>query len=86
MHVEFRQIQDAKPYVEGFIYPQASLLALDYAEVLAVDPRVHELRLRHELPKLLLVRDQLNGDAPLLILLLFAKHTSSRERTGYATM
>ena len=47
VHVEFRQLQDTKPYVEGFIDPQASLLALDCAEVLAVDPRVHELRLRH---------------------------------------
>ena len=48
--LEFRQLQDAKPYVKGLIDPQASLLALDYAEVLAVDPRVHELRLGHQLP------------------------------------
>ena len=58
VHVEFRQLQDTKPYVEGFIDPQASLLALDYAEVLAVDPRIHELRLRHQPPELLLVRNQ----------------------------
>ncbi len=40
VHVEFRQLQDAKPYVEGFIDPEASLLALDCAQVLAVDPRI----------------------------------------------
>ena len=60
VHVEFRQLQYTKPNVEGFIDPQASLLTLDCAEVLAVDPRVHELRLGHQLPELLLVRDQLD--------------------------
>ena len=75
IHVEFRQLQDAEPYVEGFIDPQESLLALDCAEVLAVDPRVHELRLRNQLPELLLVRDQLDGGPLLLILHRFAKHT-----------
>ncbi len=60
VHVEFREFQDTKPYVEGFIDPQASLLALDCAEGLAVDTRVHELRLRHQLPELLLVRNELD--------------------------
>ena len=68
VHVEFRQLQDTKPYIEGFIDPEASLLALNCAEVLAIDPRVHELRLRHQTPELLLVRDQLDGGALLLIL------------------
>ena len=74
-HVEFRQLQDAKPYLEGFIDPQASLLALDCAEVLAVDPGVHELRLRHQLPELLFVGNQRDGGALLLILHRFAKNT-----------
>ena len=73
--MEFRQLQDAKPYVEGFIDPQASLLALDCAEVLAVDPRVHELRLRHQIPELLLVGNQVDGGPFLLILAGIAKHT-----------
>ncbi len=72
--MEFRQLQDAKHYVEGFIDPQASLLALNCAEVLAVDACVHELRLCHQLPKLLLVRYQLDVGAFLLILAGFAKH------------
>ena len=73
--MEFRQLQDAKPYIEGFIDPQASLLALNYAEVLAVDPGVHELRLRHQLPELLLIRNQLDAGPLLLILTGFTKHT-----------
>ena len=75
IHVEFRQLQDAKPYVERFIDPQASLLAFDCAQVLAVDPCVHELRLRHQLPELLLVRNQVDGGPLLLILAGFTKHT-----------
>ena len=50
IHVEFRQLQDTKPYVEGFINPQASLLTLNCTEVIAVDSRIHELRLGHQLP------------------------------------
>ena len=73
--MEFRQLQDTKPYVEGFIDPEASLLTLDCAEVLAVDPRIHKLRLRHQLPKLLLIRNQRDGGPLLLILAGFAKHT-----------
>ena len=79
VHVEFRQLQDTKPYVEVFIHPQASLLALDCAEVLAVDPRIHELRLCNQLPELLLVSEQRDGGAFLLILAGFAKHTVVHE-------
>ena len=75
IHMEFRQLQDTKPYVEGFIDTESRLLALDCAEVLAVDARVHELRLRHQTPELLFVRDQRDGGTVLLILAGFGKHT-----------
>ncbi len=53
--MEFCQLQNTKPYVEGFINPQTGLLALDCAEVLAIDARVHKLRLSHQPPELLLI-------------------------------
>ena len=73
--MEFRQLQDTKPYIEGFIDQQTSLLALNCAEILAVDPRVHELRLGHQLPELLLISNQLDAGPFLLILAGFDKHT-----------
>ena len=55
--MEFCQLQDTKPYVEGFVDPELGLLALDRAEVLAIDPRVHELGFGDEPPELLFIVD-----------------------------
>ena len=79
VHVEFRQLQETKPYVEGFSDPEASLLTLDCAEVLAVNPRVHELRLGPPLPGLLVLRNQRDGGPLLLILHRFVKDTVTHE-------
>ncbi len=53
--MEFCQLQNTKPNVEGFIDPQAGLLALDCAEVRAIHASVHKLRLCHQPPELLLI-------------------------------
>ena len=51
------QLQDTKPYVEGFVDPELRLQTLDSAQVLAIDARVHELRFRAEPPELLFIVD-----------------------------
>ena len=55
--MEFFHLQDTKPYVEGFVDPELGLLALDSAQVLAINARVHELGFRDEPPELLFVVD-----------------------------
>ncbi len=55
--MEFCQLQNTKPNVEGLVDPELGLLALDRAELLAIDPRVHELGFGDEQPELLLVVD-----------------------------
>ena len=55
--MEFCQLQDTKPYVEGFVDPELGLLAFDSAQVLAIDARVHELGFGDEPPELLFIVD-----------------------------
>ncbi len=46
--MEFCQLQDTKPNVEGFIDPETGLLTLNGAEILAIHASVHKLRLSHQ--------------------------------------
>ena len=46
IHVEFREFEHCEPHIEGPIDPESHFLALDSAELVSVDARIHELRSR----------------------------------------
>ncbi len=72
--MESCQLQDTTPYVKVFVIPELGLLALDRAQILAIDARVHELGFGDEPPEFLLIVDEVDGRALLLILARFTKH------------